>query len=107
MKKLTRTISKKSFTGGLASLLALVPAIGMAFVAPAAGDFGFAVYDFIMHTMLTGALGLMLAAICCGIGIYSCIDRQRGGVPVGVGFFVLAAAIYNIEDLATSIGFMV
>ncbi len=107
MKKLTSCFPKKSLTIGLLLLLALVPAIAMAFTAPVAGDFGFAVYDFIMHTMVTGALGIMLAALCAGIGIYSCIDRQRGGVPVGIGFFILAAAIYNIEDLATSIGAMV
>lgn len=92
----------------LLCMLALaIPTVAMAFAAPVAGDFGFAVYDFIMTNMIGGALGILLTCLCCGMGVYACVNRQMGGVPVGIGFFALAAAIFNIESLATSIGAMV
>ncbi len=83
-----------------ATLLSFVTAPAMAFTAPAAGSFGYDVYDIVIVKMLGGATGWVGAAMLLIWGISNIMKQWLITVVCVVG----ATMIIKITTILTSLG---
>jgi ABC-type uncharacterized transport system permease subunit len=99
MKKVLK--KSRSVLSFLAMLMIVGPAQCFAFTAPATGDTGYEIYDFVTSTLMDGAIGI---SVVIGLFIFAgyLIARSQGFAAVAV--FIGAIVYYNAENIALAIG---
>lgn len=108
MKTLVKVWREKKMASTMAlMLMCMAPALAFGWAAPAAGDFGFDFYDFAINTFLHGPFG-MLTMLGLGLGgLIIGISSRAGGWATGIPMMIIAGGLYNLENLATAIGWVV
>ena len=92
----------------LASAAAVgIPSAAFAWAVPVAGDFGFEFYDFAVNTFLHGPFGNLFCLGLCVGGFAAGINSRMGGWATGIPLMILGGALYNIDALATALGWIV
>ena len=87
----------------LASVMSLFAPSAFAFTAPAAGSFGYDIYDIVVVKMLGGPLGWVGAAMLLIWGISNIMKQWLITVVCVVG----ATCIIKTTTILTSLGFVI
>ena len=82
----------------------LTTAAAYAFVAPAAGDFAFEVYDFVVLRILNGPIGFVLGVAAMAFGA---LQAFRNAVMQGIVIGAAGILVMNAENLVTALGAVV
>jgi len=78
-------------------------AVCMGYTAPAAGDFLYDMYDMFYAKMVEGSVGGMVTGGAIAAALYSLIRGSMAGFGIGI---VSAGCIFKLEDIVTSLGFL-
>jgi len=106
----SKTKKEGSYTSALTLMLATMVVAGMwihagnalAFDTPNAGAIFYDVYDKIVHDVLGGAVGILIAAIVFILGLIMLFNGKM--IPMVVAF-AIAIILPNVESIVTSLGY--
>ena len=91
------------FFCSIISFILTIPCKCLAFTAPAAGDPGFQVYDFVTKNVMNGAIGIV---ICIGMLAAAAFWVAKSNIWGALACFIAAILFYSAEDIALAIGVM-
>lgn len=82
----------------------LFPETASAITAPAAGDFGYDIYDIAVNDILQGPIGFVGGLACIVIGAVFAVKQQfMGAIPCVLG----GAAIIKGDTIVQSLGMLI
>ncbi|EPE4165704.1 conjugative transfer protein TraE [Yersinia enterocolitica] len=87
----------------LGLLLTLIPAVAMAWTAPAAGDFGYQVYDVGINKIAKGPIGFAGGAYLIAAGA----TKMNESWPKALGFVLAGSCLIKVDSLTTSLGALI
>jgi len=86
------------------NMLFLFPEAASAITAPAAGDFGYDIYDIAVNDILKGPIGFVGGLSTIVVGAVFAVKQQfMGAIPCILG----GAAIIKADTIVTSLGMIV
>lgn len=86
----------------------LIPAAAFGWTtAPASGTFGYEFYNFMVTTMLQGPIGRIIGMGMAVGGFVIAIFPRLGGWMVGLPLMGIAGILYNLENVASALGWIV
>jgi len=95
MKKMSNVIAFATL------ILILVAPCAQAFEEPASGSFGYEVYDFVINSVFSGAIGVTIAMLIFAYGIYWIIRSQVFGA---ITCLIAAIFFFKLKDIVISLG---
>ncbi|MGJ0636528.1 conjugative transfer protein TraE [Xenorhabdus bovienii] len=84
-------------------LLTLIPAAAMAWTEPAAGDFGYQIYDVGINKIAKGPIGFAGGAFLIAAGA----TKMNESWPKALGFVLAGSCLIKIDSLTTSLGALI
>ena len=88
----------------LTLLVTLVATQAFAFQAPAAGDFGFEAYDFLIKKLLQGPMGAIAGVLAVIAGVALLIQQKM--VPAIV-CILGGVVVFNVGTIVTAVGALI
>ena len=107
LKELFAALERHKAAALAAFLAAWIPCAAFAWTAPVAGDFGYEFYNFAVNIFLHGAFGELFCLGLCVAGFAAGISSRMGGWAIGIPIMILGGGLYNIDALATALGWIV
>jgi hypothetical protein len=80
---------------------ALVPSAAMAYNSPAAGSFGYTIYDLLIKKIAQGAVG---TTVGIGAMLYAAVNTLAPNIPKVIGGLAAGGLFLKGEELAVSLG---
>lgn len=107
LKKLFEILDSRKAAAYASAAAVGIPGAAFAWTAPVAGDFGYDFYNFAINTFLHGAFGNLFCLGLCVAGFAAGISSRMGGWATGIPIMILGGGLFNIDALATALGWIV